>query len=106
VDTDSTYNLADWVRVEELPWSDWFVYRLLKNYPQDVKTAVLCASPGGKGRGIRMISKSSIAALLSRLADEQSADVEGRKERLEAFKAFREGRSPKKENNKPKEVAV
>lgn len=66
----SDFDLGDWVEVRDLPWSYPYVYGLLKRYPKDLKTVILGASGGG---GKRFISRSSLSALMSRLADEQSA---------------------------------
>ena len=70
---NETHELSDWVTIRDLPWSDWFVYKLLSKYPNDILTVLVNVSGDGE-RGKRLISKKSVEALLSRLAAEQSAD--------------------------------
>jgi hypothetical protein len=85
-------DLSDWQEVDALPWTNWFVYGLLRKYPSDVRTVLLCVSPGGTG-GKRLVSKSDLESLLLKLAAEQKADT---KTKAQRSKAFREKRLTKK----------
>jgi hypothetical protein len=77
--------LEDWAEVDDLPWSDSYVYQLLRRYPDEIATVLLGATAGGQG-GKRLISRSSLEALIAKLSAQQAADKETKARRSKIYR--------------------
>jgi hypothetical protein len=90
-----------WMKPEQFPWSIQFTYRLLKKYGGELETVLLSVT--GSNRGVRLISRRSIDALLLRLAKEQAANPDAAKVRSEMF---RERRRKNKNDNEEIDIEL